>query len=98
MATVDDDEDEVVVLVELGPLGELFGVLDREWMELEYVSQDLEVVVGRPIEIEPEEVPGREQPLGRAAVKADLVAVSTARRRNRPKHPSGLASPLRPPA
>ena len=75
---IDDDEDEVVVLVELRPLGELFGVFDCEWMKLEDVSQDLKVVVGRPVEIEPKEVASREQPLDRAAVEADLVAALTA--------------------
>jgi hypothetical protein len=72
---IDDDEDEVVVLVELRSLGELFGVFDREWMKLEDVSQDLKVIVCRLVEIEPEEIAGREQPFGRVAVEADLVVV-----------------------
>ena len=40
---VDDEEDEVVVVVDLGALPEVLGVLDRERMELEDVAEDLEV-------------------------------------------------------
>jgi hypothetical protein len=40
---VDDDEDEVVVLVQLGALAEVLRVLDRKRVELEDVRQDLEV-------------------------------------------------------
>ena len=40
---VHDEEDEVVVVIELGPLAELLRVLDRERMEPEDVAQDLEV-------------------------------------------------------
>ena len=52
---VDDEEDEVVVVVDLGPLAELLGVLDRERVELEDVAEDLEVLVVRAVEVEPEE-------------------------------------------
>jgi hypothetical protein len=50
-----DDEDEVVVIVELGPLVEVLGVLDRERMEFEHIAEDLKVLVARLIEVEPEE-------------------------------------------
>ena len=69
---VDDEEDEVVVLVELGPLAEVLRVLDRERMELEDVSQDLEVVGLGLIKVEPEEAAGREQFLDRLAAKMRL--------------------------
>ena len=52
---VDDDEDEVVVLVDLRALAELLRVLDGQRMELEDVAQDLEVVLARLVDIEPEE-------------------------------------------
>jgi hypothetical protein len=77
-SAVDDDEDKVVVLVELRSLRKLFGIFDCEWVKLEDVSQDLKVGVRRLVEIEPEEVATREQPLGSAAVEAELVASLTA--------------------
>ena len=57
---VDDEEDVVAVFVELGPLAEVLGVLDRERMELEDISQDLEVVGLGLMKVEPEEAAGRE--------------------------------------
>ena len=62
--TVDDDEDEVVVVVDLRPLAELLGVLDGQRVELEDVAEDLEVLVVRLVEVEPEELVVCEQPLG----------------------------------
>ena len=41
---VDDEEDVVVVVVDLGALSELLGVLDGERVELEDVAEDLVVV------------------------------------------------------
>ena len=38
VGAVDDEEDEVVVLVELGALPEVLGVLDRQRMEAEDVA------------------------------------------------------------
>jgi hypothetical protein len=52
---VDDDEDEVVVLVELCSLLELFGVLDGQRVELEDVAEDRVVVFVWLVEVEPEE-------------------------------------------
>ena len=63
---VDDDEDEVVVVVELGALPELLGVLDGERMELEDLAQDLVVVlVGLVESIQKNESPAKE-PLERS--------------------------------
>jgi hypothetical protein len=66
---VDHEEDVVAVLVELGPLPELLGVLDRERMELEDVPQDLEVVRVGLVEVEPEETTLREELLDRLATE-----------------------------
>lgn len=41
---VEDEEGEVVVAVDLGPLAELLRVLDRQRMEVEDVAQNPEVV------------------------------------------------------
>ena len=57
---VDDEEDIVAVVVELGSLTEVLRILDRERMELEDISQDLEVVRLGLMKVEPEEAAGRE--------------------------------------
>jgi hypothetical protein len=62
---VDNEEDEVLVVVNLRPLIEVLRILDRERVELEDVTQDLEIGDVRPIEIKPEELVGREQMLDR---------------------------------
>ena len=72
--TVDDDEDEVVVVVDLRALAEVLGVLDRERVELEDVAEDREVARVGAIEVEPEELPAREQALDRLAIEVDLLA------------------------
>ena len=73
-SAIDDHKDEVVVVVELRPLVEVLGVFDRERMKLEHVAEDLKVVLARLIEIEPEEVAAREQPLDRVTIEVDLAA------------------------
>ena len=73
---VDDDEDEVVVVVELGTLAELLGVLDRERVELEDLAQDREVVLIGPVDIDPEERAPGEQPLDVLATEAHLLAAA----------------------
>ncbi len=52
----------------------MLGVLDRERMELEDVAQDLEVAGLGPVEVEPEELPAREQLLDALAAELDLAA------------------------
>jgi hypothetical protein len=74
--SVDDDEDEVVVVVELRPLVELLRILDREWVEFEDVAQDLEVVLARPIEVEPEEAAAREERRHALAIELHFAALS----------------------
>ena len=71
---VDDDEDEVVVVVDLRPLAELLGILNRERVELEAVAQDLEVGAVRPVEVQPEEALPRKERVDRLAVEVDLPA------------------------
>ena len=73
-SAIDDHKDEVVVVVELRPLVEVLGVFDRERMKLEHLAEDLKVVLARLIEIEPEEVAAREQPLDRVTIEVDLAA------------------------
>jgi hypothetical protein len=77
---VDDEEDEVAVLVELGPLVELLRVFDGQRVEAEGFAQDVEVLGLRPFEVEPEEAAAckelddrfpAELDLARAAVVAD---------------------------
>ena len=53
---VDDEEDVVVVGLELRPLAEILRVLDRQWMELERLAEDLEVRIVRLLDVEPEEL------------------------------------------
>jgi hypothetical protein len=57
---IDDDEDEVVVLVELGSLIELLRVFDCERVKLERIAEDLKVRFARSIEVEPEKAIVRE--------------------------------------
>ena len=71
---VDDEEDEVVVVVDLRALAEVLGVLDRERVELEDVAEDLEVVAVGLVEVEPEELPAREQLLDGLAAEVHLAA------------------------
>jgi hypothetical protein len=75
---VDDDEHEVVVLVELCSLLELFGVLDGERVKLEDVAEDGVVVCIRLVEVEPEEpLAGEELHFNRENVEEllDVLAV-----------------------
>ena len=73
----EDEKGEVVVVVDLRPLAEVLGVLDRERMELEELAEDREVVGGRTVEVEPEEAAAREQLLDALAGEVDLaVAVA----------------------
>jgi hypothetical protein len=58
---VNDEEDEVVVIIDLRPLVEVLGVLDRERVEPEDLAQDREIVLVRFVEVEPEEATAREQ-------------------------------------
>src|SRR5947208_10687555 len=73
-SAIHDHKDEVVVLVELGPLVELFRVLDRKRMKLEHITEDLKVPLARLIEVEPKKVAAREQPLDRVTTEVDLAA------------------------
>ena len=57
---VDDEEDIVAVLVQLRSLAEVLRILDRERMELEHITQHLEVVRLGLMEVEPEKAAGRE--------------------------------------
>ena len=52
---VEDDEHVIPVLVELGALGELLGVLERERMKSEELMQLPEIVGARAGEVEPKE-------------------------------------------
>src|SRR4029450_1988972 len=63
--SVDNEENEVVIVVELGALPELLRVLNGERVELEDLAEDLEVLMLRLIEIEPEEPLACEQLLDR---------------------------------
>ena len=72
---IDDEEDVVVVLVELGSLPEVLGVLECERVELEDVAQDLEVVRIGSVEIEPEELARGEQLLDLLAAEVRLRTV-----------------------
>ena len=75
-STVDDDEGEVVVVVDLRPLAEMLRILDREGVEREHVAQDVEVLRSGLREVEPEELLPRQKPLDLAAVEVDLVAAA----------------------
>jgi hypothetical protein len=85
---VDDEEDEVLVVIDLRPLVEVFRILDRERVKLEDVAQDLEIGDVRAVQIKPEELVGREQIVdrlprkvdNRAAVLAEYMALGGARR------------------
>jgi hypothetical protein len=50
---------------------ELLRILDGEGMKLEDVAENREVIFGRVVKIEPEEVSGCEQALDRLAVEVD---------------------------
>ena len=70
---VDDQEDEVVVLVELGPLPEVHRVLDRQRVEPEYLAEQPEQLVGRAVQVEPPEALLAGEPLEQRAVDADVL-------------------------
>src|SRR5204863_9924740 len=70
---VDDDEHEIVVLVELRTLVEVLRVLDGERMEAERVAENVEVLPVRLVQVEPEEIPGREQLLAVLAIEVQLA-------------------------
>lgn len=74
---IDDDKNEVVVVVELGPLVEVLRVLDRERMKLEHIAEDLKVPVGWLIEVEPQKVAARKQLRDRVTIEANLGAALT---------------------
>ena len=57
-----------------GPLVEVLGVFDRERVKLEHISEDLKVLLGRLIEVEPKKAAAGEQPLDRVTVEVDLAA------------------------
>ena len=59
-----------------GALVELLRVLDRERVEPEDVAQDLEVVLARALEVEPEEAAAREELRHPLAGELDFAAVS----------------------
>jgi hypothetical protein len=61
--TVDDKEDEVVIVVELRPLTKVLGVLEGERMELEDITEYGEVLILWCREVDPEEAAACEQPL-----------------------------------
>jgi hypothetical protein len=69
LRAVDDDEREVVIDVDLRALVELLGILDGERMELENLAQDVEVFLGWPAEIEPEEAVAIKKAFDRCAVE-----------------------------
>jgi hypothetical protein len=70
---VDDDEDEVVVLVQLRALAEVLRVFDRERVEPEFLTQELEVADVGVVQVEPEEVRRREQLPDRLVVEVQLA-------------------------
>jgi hypothetical protein len=49
----------------------VLGILDREWVELEDIAQDLEIARVRPVEVKPEEVAAPEETLNAFAVKVN---------------------------
>ncbi len=60
VGAVVDEEHVVVVVVELGPLAEFVGVLERERMKAEDAPQLLQVVSVRRGQVKPEELVGGE--------------------------------------
>ncbi len=86
---VDDEEDEVVVLVELGPLPEVHRVLDRERVEPEYLAEEPEQLVRRAVEVEPPEALLAGEPLEQRAVDADVLrAAAVDEMSSHPEHRS----------
>src|SRR4029450_8168681 len=70
--SVDNEENEVVVVVELRALPELLRVLNGERVELEDLAEDLEVLMLRLIKIEPEESLACQQLLDRLPAELHL--------------------------
>ena len=73
---VDDQEDVVVVVVDLGALPELLGVLDGKRVKLEDVAEDLVVVGVGLVDVEPEEGVAGEELLDVLAVEVHLFAAA----------------------
>jgi hypothetical protein len=85
---VDDQEDEVSVLLQLRPLTELLGILERQRVETEDVAQEGEVVLVRAFDVQPEEVSTRDASLDLRPVGLRLlaaVAVEKGRAHGRPE-------------
>ena len=79
---VDDEEDVVAVGLELRALAEVLRVLDRQWMELERLPEDLEVRIVGLLEVEPEELARAQVLLDRRPVGGlDRVSVTLDERR-----------------
>ncbi len=53
---VDDEERDLSVLLDLRPLAEVLGVLDRQRVEPEHVPQEAKLLLARPVDVEPEEL------------------------------------------
>src|SRR5581483_3413399 len=75
-SAIDNDEDEVVVDIDLRPLIELLGILDRKRMELEDIAKNAEVLSARTVQVEPEEIVALEETLDRFAVEHHLAAAA----------------------
>ena len=50
----EDEEDEVAEVLELRPLAEVCGVLERKGMKLEDVAEEREFLLTRAVQVEPE--------------------------------------------
>ena len=74
--SVDHDENEVVIFVELGALRELLRVLDGERMELEDVAENRVVGLVRLIDVDPEEGVAGEELLHVLRLKWHLFAAT----------------------
>jgi hypothetical protein len=72
---VDDDRDEVVVVLDLRPLVELHGVLDRERVDLEYLAEQGEHLVVDALQVQPEQPVGFQGQLDVGASELVLQAV-----------------------
>jgi hypothetical protein len=68
---VEDEQHVVAVGIELGPLAELAGVLDRERIEAEHVAEGVDLRRARLLEVQPEEL----LPLAQAPDELDVEGV-----------------------
>jgi hypothetical protein len=102
LSPVGNEVGDIIEVVQLGALAELLDIFKRERMNLEYLAQHGQVIGGRQVQIQPEQLVFAQQALDRRTiggndrtVEADEVSVHPAHRAKSGSPPSARP-PVRP--